>query len=795
MNRQRRQPKRAARAWWPYAAIVAAACAFCWPVFAGRIMLPADMSLLMLPWRSLRDQFPWFQRPYNPMLDPIQQYLPWRIYAVESVRSGLLPLWNPYAFCGTPFLANLQSALLYPLNLLFLVTGPAHGFGVSAILHLALGGAFTCAFLSTLGLRRAASLLGAFVVMFNGFTVTWLEYPTLSLWVFMWLPAILWTYERARCQPRSIWPVFCAAAVGVQFLGGHLQMSSYVLLAFALYAVVRALAPGAGGVGRGPALAIAAAGIVEGLALAAAQVLPTLELARYSGRVSHGLADVLRTAFPRSHFILYLIPNFYGNPVHYNYWGNVQDPTAFNFFETACYVGILPLFLSAWALRRWREPSLWFFGALAAFAALAAIGWPVYAVLYYVAPGFRELAGLGRVLCLAAFGLAGMAALGLDDLLARKEPSALRAPMAAAIGFALLAGIAVGSSRPIIEAVEAQGIPGFAGYLNLQLAAFAALTAAAALTVALRARLRLGPSAFAWACIGLLLADLFGFGVRFNPFTDARMAYPATEPIRWLQEHAGHSRFTSLASDGLDWMPHNTPMIFGLRDIHGSDSLRVRRSFELASGPQLDQAHYPPPDSPLLDNLGVRYLMTRQPLSGRWTLARGGEAPIFENAAALPRARVVHAIRTVDDAEAARALTERRAAEEALASPTVAASLAPRLGGGGDASRASFERDDPDAVILRTETKGPGILVLTDSFYPGWRARVDGRAADISRVDYGFRGVPVPGGEHKVEFRYDPGSFRVGLFISLLALAGLAAAGSALYLWSRSSAAATASRR
>ncbi len=186
------------RASWPQLVIVAAACAFCWPVFTGRIMSPADMLLLWLPWKhALASQFPGFRQPYNPMFDPIQQYLPWRIYATESLRAGLVPLWNPYQFMGTPFLANLQSTLLYPPNVPFLITGAAHGFGVSAILHLSIGGLLMFAFLRALDLRPAAALLGALVFMFNGFTVTWLTYPTLSLWTLMWLPGILLTYERA----------------------------------------------------------------------------------------------------------------------------------------------------------------------------------------------------------------------------------------------------------------------------------------------------------------------------------------------------------------------------------------------------------------------------------------------------------------------------------------------------------------------------------------------------------------------------------------------------------------------
>ena len=737
-----------ARCWWPVLVIVGAACAFCWPVFLGRIMLPADVCLLMLPWRALQSQFPDFHRVYNPMLDPIQQYLPWRIYAVESLRAGLIPLWNPYAFCGTPFLANLQSTVLYPLNLLFLLAGARHGFGVSAILHLALGGLFMYAFLRTLGLRREAGLLGALVLMFNGFTVTWLEYPTLSLWVFMWLPAILLCYERALREPRSLWTVGCALALGMQFLGGHLQISAYVVIAFLIYALVRAVARRSA---TGGALLLAAAAIALALGLAAGQILPTLELAQHSGRVSHGAGAAVGTAFPLTRFILYLMPNFFGNPLHYNYWGNHEPYEALNFFETACYVGILPLFLAVWALRRWRQPEVWFFGVLTLFAVLVAIGSPVYLLLYYVAPGFRELAGLARVLCLACFGLAGLAAFGLDDLLHREQPVSARCPVACAF----ILGIS-----GLLAAALVLRLAGFDSYLLLQLLALLLLLAASVAVVALRARMRLGAGVFAVLSVALLVLDVFGFGIRFNPFVDARMAYPDTESTRWLQEHAGHARVASLVSRpmSLDWMAHNSPMIFGLRDIHGSDSLRVRRSFELVSGPNLDQANYPEPDSPLMDRLGVKYLITRRQVGEGWKPAADVEAPIYENLEAYPRAYVV--------------------AEDGTEHP--------------DAAR--FERDEPDRVVLTAGADWAGRLVLTDSYYPGWRAWVDGRPAPIERADDAFRAVRLPPGEHAVEMRYEPASFRVGMFISLLALAALAAATGALYLLSRDRAALTASR-
>lgn len=775
-----------ARALWPAAVLLGAACVFCWPVFLGRVMLPADMCLLMLPWRALQDQFPGFHRVYNPMFDPIQQYLPWRIYAVESLRSGLLPLWNPYAFCGTPFLANLQSALLYPANLVFLLSGARHGFGVSAILHLTLGGLFTVGLLRTLGRARAAAVFGALVFMFNGFVVTWLEFPSLSLWTLMWLPGILLCYERALRTRGPLWPALCAGALGLQFLGGHLQISAYIGLAFGLYAALHVIAGPREPTGRGRALAVAVIAAAVGVALAAAQILPTLELAGHTGRVAREAGAAVRTSFPLTHLVLYLVPNFFGNPVHANYWGSFPAPETLNFFETACYVGILPLFLAVWSLRRPRRREVWFFGGLTALALLAALGSPLYLVLYHGVPGFEQLAGLARVLSLAAFGMAGLSAVGLDDLLRRREPTSPRAAGATAAVVALAVTGTLALFWPTVTDPEFTAqLPDFPSYLLRQVGYFALLAGASVVLVTLRARMRAGP--WALTCLAVLTADLFGFGIWFNPFVSPRMAYPETEETRWLEQHARHSRVTSLASDGLDWMAHNSPMIFGLRDIHGSDSLRVRRSFEIVTGPKLEQATYPPPESGLMDSLSVEYLMTRRPVGEGWEPARVGEAPVYRNPDATPRARVVSKVLRADDQTARGALAQNAEGLRNTALVEPEAELpewwrpSARPSQPIEVSSTRFERDDADVIALVTDTRADGMLILSDSYYPGWRASLDGEPATIHRANYAFRGVAVPAGRHRVEMRYEPASFRVGLFVSLVALA-LLVGGCGFYL-------------
>ena len=96
--------------------------------FSGEIFLPAELLRHVAPWStSYSDQE---RPPWNPLMyDSVGQFYPWRKFASETIRTGYLPLWNPYQFCGTPFVANSQSAVFYPGNLLFYVLPPDFAAG------------------------------------------------------------------------------------------------------------------------------------------------------------------------------------------------------------------------------------------------------------------------------------------------------------------------------------------------------------------------------------------------------------------------------------------------------------------------------------------------------------------------------------------------------------------------------------------------------------------------------------------------------------------------------------------
>ena len=410
-----------------YALFLLLACLPVWPaVFGGEVLLPAQYVRAFSPWRAEYAP-PEPMPPWNALLaDSILQYLPWRQFTHESLRAGYLPLWNPHQFCGTPFLANYQSAVFYPPNLLFWILPPARAFGYSALLHLFLAGAFLFLYLRGRGLGLAAATLGGVAFELSGFLMAWLELPT-AVNVAVWLPLVLHLYERARegSGARRGLPVLFPLAMIL--LAGHPQFAFYSLFAFACYSLAH-LPNGTGPRERAAAwawcagLPLALAGLV-----AAPQILPMLELSRLSHRAGGsflrpGAGAYLLQAQPAWAAIVLLLPDFFGNPSRGDAWGPA------NYAEFVGYTGVLPLLLAiaavaGAALPRRRAQVLAalppgagrhiaFFAALAALAVATSFRNPLGQAFYSVMPGFGQFGSPGRMLFLFSVSVAVLGAFG-----------------------------------------------------------------------------------------------------------------------------------------------------------------------------------------------------------------------------------------------------------------------------------------------------------------------------------------------------------------------------------------------
>jgi hypothetical protein len=730
--------------------------------------------------------------------------------ALQVVRASLphVPLWDPAMLSGRPLIADPQTAMFSPFSLPAYLLPFWTSLAVTAMLKLlvaAMGGYLLG---RTIGMRPAGATLTGLVFGFGLWSVTWVPWTTMGVWPF--LPWLCLLCELCLRRPGPLPVAGLATAVGLQFFGGHPSSSVQILAAVAAFFLVR-------WVGdpslreRIPARMLAlGAGAVAGTALAAAMLVPFGELLLRSADLEARTgASALLHQEPRTLLGIFL----------HDYWGHGRTAQLFGAQqqERAYYVGALSLMLAAAALilrpRRARVAV-----AIAGAAALmVATGLPPLYDLVVRLPGL-EAANNGRVAVVAVLALAVLAGWGLDDLCAAR-PAGRRRHLVVGATVVLLAApalavaghlradalwpalrVAWGSADPL-GGIASSVTGGVAELLKVaSLMEWLVVAAAAAALVALRLAGRLGAATFAALALAMVAADLLNAGVGHNPVIRTDHArQPTTAAIRFLQRQRP-ARFVGLrptAAVALTTpLPPNVAMRYeGLYDARGYVLPTEKRYFRLwKTGIADDPGCYyfvctllpspRPPSLRALGLLGVRHLLQNRgdaPQRGLPLAYAGRDARIYRNPHALPRSFLVDRQRVVagEDAALAAVTSPRFAARDVAITerriPGIA-DLRAAPAGTSPAGTSVVEHDGRERVVVRAEARRPALLVLGDTWYPGWKATVDGVEAPIRRVDYVLRGVRVPSGAHRVEFRYEPLSWRVGWIASLLALAGVALA-------------------
>jgi hypothetical protein len=279
----------------------------------------------------------------------------------------------------------------------------------------------------------------------------------------------------------------------------------------------------------------------------------------------------------------------------------------------------------------------------------------------------------------------------------------------------------------------------------------------------------------AFALVAVAAFDLVSYQRGFHPATPIAWANPPEPPlIREMNARIGHDRM-----GGLVEMQPNLANRFRVRDVRKYDSPVLERRYDLwvaLGGLGSDQMVLPPEATRAADVFSVRWLMSyalAAKETRRWRPA--GVGPIVENRFALPRAWMAYAWRPAkDEKDALRQVvgaTERVNFRE----PVLEGAEGAPSGAADAPGTVQFLSDGERGVRLVVDAKKPGRLVLNDTWYPGWKADVDGRSVPIEHANVAFRAVRVPAGHHTVTFGYQPASARVGAGLTLLAAAIIAA--------------------
>ncbi len=800
-------------------------------VLGGASLVPFDNLFRFPPWSAFAAQFG-VTTPHNELVsDLLLENYAWKKFIVESLQAREIPLWNPYLFAGVPFLAAGQNSALYPFSLLFYILPIDRAFGYFVALQLVIAALTMFAFARVLGLSRFSASISAIVYAFSGFFIVSTAFPMI-ISAAAWLPAILACIElivRGKNSARQIlFALVGAILLGIQFLAGHIEISIYVLIVAAFYALWR-------GLQTFPiskiwkVWSLVALMTTIGIALGAVQLIPLYELVQSnfrSGSVTY--QDVIGWAYPVRQIVTFFIPDFFGNPTAHSYFDvfdftNHAAPfgTIFwgikNYVEAGAYVGILPLLLALIAIVSTitfyishhaspvtRHSSLVaLFATLAILSLLFTFGTPLYALLFYFMPGFNQLHTPFRWVFPFTLSVAVLAGIGAEVLadrdwkleIGKVNLQSLISNLTLLIGILTLAALAISrvlpaptlaladrllrSSHLAQQAFDSGQMFYSYEFRNVLVFAIFVIGAGIVLLTSRSARQIRGVPIWQPLALVVVIADLFVFGMGFYPRADPRLIDFTPPAVKFLQQDTSLYRVTSYDVRGdasQKVFNPNVGMFYNIADIRGYDSIIPKQYADLMGllAPQdelLDNRIAPfynpdPLSSPILNLLNVKYVLTTRPLpNAGYTLVYDGEIKIYRNDRVLPRAFMVPQARVIPDSTAllAQMKTFDPAREVLLdQDPGVPATAA-------CASKpVSIDQYTGDEVIVQSSQSCAGWLVLSDSYFPGWLAQIDGNDAPLYRADYNFRAVYVPAGDHTIRFKYSPLSFRVGGIASFL---------------------------
>ncbi|MFH1039010.1 MAG: YfhO family protein [PVC group bacterium] len=759
-------------------------------------------------------------------------YYYWRSFGFGSLRAGTIPLWNPDIFCGTPFAAYPESALFYPLNLIFLLLPLPAALNGSFVLHLALLAVFQFFWLRSIGSGRWPSLLGSLALGFSGPVILHLTAGHLSnICTFAWVPLLFLLTEGCLRTGRLRWAAGAGIVLGLQLLAGHWQYAYYTVLLLGIYALCRTAF---GRVSTHRRWVFLPAGIVLCLAvaggLAAVQILPALGAAGESFRRDLDITWASAFSLPPANLLTFILPGYLGDTVGSLYRGE-------NYFWEMCgYLGFIPLLLAMLALILRKDRLTLILALAAGMSLLIALGsyTPLFRGLYALLPGFRYFRGSAKLLFFAAFFLSTLSARGLDCLpslttggFLRFQAIVRRRVIGITAGVLLI--VAAGSFiflrtadeappgwwRQRIQADLLRGRhydivpPGqptwwkmamwetpperdYPAYvrrlveetpfprnswqtLRLGIRRLAWTSAACALLLAGALLFRRGRWAIAAAIAVLAAVEVAAWARPYLTGFDSRTCLWDKKIAAFFEEQREPFRY--LAIDPGDY---NRGMLKGFASILGYQANADRRYLEYINASQglplrarelvLAVTAY----SPLLDLLNTRFVLVPSGMDVetpwfRTVLPTTGNT-VWENTRAKPRALVSRRARVIASREEILAALNRtgyRPKDEVILEEPLPEMF---LTGEGSAGEARIEKDEPGEVVIRTVLEKPGILLLNDSYAPGWRAEVDGVERKIYRANYLMRAVCLEAGLHTVRFVYSPLPFTIGALISGLIL-------------------------
>ena len=728
-----------------------------------------------------------------------------RYFGFSELQNGNLALWNPHIFGGAPFVGTVQSAMLYPLNLIFLFLPVAKAVNVSIAFHHFLTGVLMYAWARNRELRAFPAFFSGVLVMFGAayFMRAYAGHLTM-LNALAWTPLILLSVDKIFTRPSLGWSLVGVFAVSMQASAGYPQSAYASALVLAMYCVFRYVR-----CERKVGVAMALAPIAVLPALICALPLWTgLEAGGESlrgGGVDYAFATTF--SFPPENLLGFLAPRYLGDHVTFPYWGR------WSIWDASLYFGVGGFALMLFGIVRGEAAQKRFSTVIMLVMLLICLGGytPAFRWIFDWVPGFSLFRAPSKYAFHVAIFAALLSGIGLQAVLDGKRGTRVLSGIFAVFSVLFLAAFVALRLDAVFHDEEARWIEWHewlkgtgevflwgqtTDTLEIDATLFSSATMLAPALLCFVVALLLwfsnrSRTVVIWLAV-VAMGDVFVHAATYRE--NFRISDNARGPVEELYRSVpGDNRTLSLS--GLDHSVRNHEMMVGAQAMWGYDPLILRRYAEFmeftqrhdqsvykdaAASPSsmwdhhfhgLEVTKFPPagpwPNTyhPLMRMLRCRYVIP----ASLYTPEIDG-AQIVEMPGALPRFYFAQSVSVIGETEARlQALAapdfdlEREVIVEAALS--IKPKAKPR-----NVELAVLD-SGTDHVTLDIVAPKDTFLVMTDVYSEGWRAMaLEGSEQSEYQVvptNHVLRGVPLREGVHRLRIEYAPDSYRIGRWISI----------------------------
>lgn len=758
----------------------------------------------------------------NPRSDQFIAGYAFREFAAAALRAGEgFPQWNPYLFGGMPYVAAMHGDTFYPTFLLRLMLPTDVAMTWGFIIHVFLAGLFTFGFLRAWGtVGFYGALIGGLAYMLSGPIAAYVS-PGHDgkLFVSALLPLVLWLLVLVVRDGR-VWAVGAMAlAVGMAVLSPHPQLLQYLLLSSGAFALFLAFGAHEHGVKLSRPVAfrrlgLALAAVVVGGAMGAIQYLPVSEYVDWSPRAGgKGWAHAVSYSLPTEELLNAFVPQFSG--ILDNYWGRN------GIHLHSEYPGVVVLVLAGAGMfaSSVRRNARWFWVGTLVVSLLWALGGstPFYRIVYALVPGTKFFRAPSTMMYVTMFSLAVFAAFGAERVINAAATIPRRflwawAGAIVAIGVVLASGLPTAIANSLADSMSAAGFPPSSvarvidraeanqpSVIIGSLRSIAFVIAALAL-IWTAARGRLSRRHAAWALAGLVALDLWSvertYWIFSQPGRELFASDPAIDAIRSADEpgrvFTADLTGTAVSRDpvfeGAAFMTHRVRSVEG---YHGNQLGRYEQILD--RGTRLAQYNVYGDRPEFWRHANVRYLYTTVPdslmpqvasqlgwgapsrLVGPVRNAAGSMVYLYRVPGENPAAWVATTmVKGTDEQALATVLDPRFDGTRAAIVDTAANVEVANLTTVPEPARvkARVTRYVPAEIDIQLDGAAPAgaALVVSENFYPGWRASVGGQSAAVVRANFNLIAVALPAGAREVQLRFSDPPYQRGKTITLVAV-------------------------